>query len=122
MSCQLGVSRPSGVVGAHGSVERGDEERFAQHERARLDRAGADLLVKETLPAAGVEGVQFTGDEAREQMEAGLDMGAADVLVGRDKFDTPAARPTAAPTRPGAPPARPAPPIRPAASSSRRSG
>jgi twitching motility protein PilT len=69
-----------------------------------------------------LEGVQFTGDEAREQMESGLDMGAADVLVGRDKFDSSPARPAGASTRPAAPP-RPAPaPARPAASSSRRSG
>jgi twitching motility protein PilT len=67
-----------------------------------------------------LEGVQFTGDEAREQMESGLDMGAAEVLVGRDKFDPSPARPTVAAAP--APPVRSAPPVRPAASSSRRGG
>jgi hypothetical protein len=35
-----------------------------------------------------LEGVQFTGDEAREQMEGGLEMGGTEVLVGRDKFQS----------------------------------
>ncbi len=71
-----------------------------------------------------LEGVQFTGDEAREQMESGLDMGAGDVLVGRDKFDSPAAArpaPRRRPDRALLPRARAAP-ARPAASSGRRSG
>ena len=72
-----------------------------------------------------LEGVQFTGDEAREQMETGMDLGGGkkeEVLVGSDKFQSMSpSRPGGAPTRPQAPAARPpAPAARPAASTTRR--